>query len=177
MRVRIQSRWGSASKRSGVQISPVSSRPTKTEPMAAAAPIFSLTSWRPLGVCSLPSRSPVPFAAVETDDGRRFVPGQANNAYIFPGVGLGLLVSRSRRCSDKMFFVAAGTLAGMVEQSDLDQGRIFPPLSRIREVSAQIAVAVAQVAYEQDLAQEERPADLQAEVESKMFHPDYPYYA
>jgi malate dehydrogenase (oxaloacetate-decarboxylating)(NADP+) len=116
-----------------------------------------------------------PFSPVHIN-GQQFVPGQGNHAYVFPGIGLGLMVSRSTRCTDQMFYRAARTLADMVEQSDLDQGRIYPPLSRIREVSTQIAVAVAKVAFDTGLAQVERPADLQAEVESQMFHPNYPEY-
>ncbi|MGD8320017.1 MAG: NAD-dependent malic enzyme [Gemmatimonadota bacterium] len=116
-----------------------------------------------------------PFAPVEYE-GRRFVPGQGNNAYVFPGVGLGLIVSEASECTDEMFFVAARTLAGMVNQDDLKQGRIYPSLSRIREVSAYIAEAVASVAFERGLARAERPEDLGTAVREAMFHPEYPLY-
>lgn len=117
-----------------------------------------------------------PFDPVDYE-GRHFVPGQANNAYVFPGVGLGLIVSEATECTDEMFFVAARTLAGMVQEDDLRQGRIFPPLKRIREISATIAEAVAGVAFERGLAGRERPEDLGTEVRQEMFVPVYHTFA
>ena len=117
-----------------------------------------------------------PFNPV-TLDGKRFVPGQGNNAYVFPGVGLGLIVSNASACTDEMFFVAARTLAGMVGDDDLKQGRIYPSLSRIREVSARIAEAVAGVAFQRGLARAEEPEDLGKAVRDAMFTPEYPEYA
>jgi malate dehydrogenase (oxaloacetate-decarboxylating)(NADP+) len=117
-----------------------------------------------------------PFPPVEMG-GRKFVPGQGNNAYVFPGVGLGLIVSEAAECTDEMFFVAAQTLAGMVNVDDLKQGRIYPSLARIREVSAHIAEAVASVAFERGIARVEPPEDLGLAVREAMFVPDYPQYA
>ena len=117
-----------------------------------------------------------PFPPVTLGD-RHFVPGQGNNAYVFPGVGLGLIVSEARACTDEMFFVAARTLAGMVNEDDLQQGRIYPSLGRIREVSAHIAEAVASVAFQRGLARADRPADLGTAVREAMFQPEYPVYA
>lgn len=117
-----------------------------------------------------------PFNAVEYK-GKRFIPGQGNNAYVFPGVGLGLIVSEAKECTDEMFFEAARTLAGMVGEDDLKQGRIYPSLTRIREVSAYIGEAVAGVAFERGLAQAPRPEDLGKAVRDRMFKPDYPLYA
>lgn len=116
-----------------------------------------------------------PFAPVTLGD-QHFVPGQGNNAYVFPGVGLGLIVSEATACTDEMFFVAARTLAGMVNEDDLTQGRIYPSLSRIREVSAHIAEAVAGVAFDRGLAGVQRPEDLGATVRAAMFVPEYPIY-
>jgi malate dehydrogenase (oxaloacetate-decarboxylating)(NADP+) len=116
-----------------------------------------------------------PFRPVDMD-GERFVPGQGNNAYIFPGVGLGLIVSEASACTDEMFFVAARTLAGLVHEEDLRQGRIFPSLERIRDVSAAIGEAVARVAFERGLARVPRPDDLGRAVRDAMFEPDYPTY-
>lgn len=113
-----------------------------------------------------------PFPPV-TYKGRVFVPGQANNAYVFPGIGLGLVASGAKRVPDAMFTAAAFTLAAMAEASDLEQGRIYPPLERIREVSARIAVAVAEVAYAEDLATVPRPDDLPEYVQSLMYIPEY----
>jgi malate dehydrogenase (oxaloacetate-decarboxylating)(NADP+) len=116
-----------------------------------------------------------PFDPVELGE-QRFVPGQGNNAYIFPGLGLGLIVSHAAECTDEMFFVAARALTGMVQEDDLRQGRVYPSLSRIREVSATIAEAVAGVAFERGLARTERPDDLGAAVREEMFDPTYPIY-
>jgi malate dehydrogenase (oxaloacetate-decarboxylating)(NADP+) len=116
-----------------------------------------------------------PFPPVEYQ-GKSFVPGQANNAYIFPGVGLGIVSSGARRVTDEMFFTAARTLASEVGETDLARGRIFPPLQRIREISAAIATAVARLAYERDLAAEPKPDDLRAFVEAKMYQPIYESY-
>jgi malate dehydrogenase (oxaloacetate-decarboxylating)(NADP+) len=117
-----------------------------------------------------------PFAPV-THKGKTHVPGQGNNAYIFPGVGLGVMVADSSRVTDEMFAAAARTLAGTVNEDDLAMGRIYPSLSRIREVSKAIAVEVARLAYERGLARAPRPDDLEAAVAAAMYEPVYPQYA
>jgi malate dehydrogenase (oxaloacetate-decarboxylating)(NADP+) len=109
-------------------------------------------------------------------DGRTFVPRQGNNSYIFPGVGMGAVVSGTRRVTDAMFLAAARTLAAQVTQADLDQGSIYPALSRIREVSAHIAAAVAKIAHEQGLATAGKPRNLLAQVRAGMYDPRYPSY-
>lgn len=113
-----------------------------------------------------------PFGPV-THKGRTFVPGQGNNAYIFPGVGLGVLVAESTRVTEEMFAVAAKTLATMVTDEDLAMGRIYPSLSRIREVSRAIAIEVAGIAYARGLARRQRPADLAQAVTDAMYEPVY----
>jgi len=117
-----------------------------------------------------------PFDAVKLGD-RTFVPGQGNNAYIFPGVGLGVIVSRSRAVTDEMFLAAAHALANQVTESDLVRGRIFPSLSRIRQVSAGIAYEVARIAFDRGLADREEPEDILAEIHRHMYQPVYPDYA
>ena len=116
-----------------------------------------------------------PFDPV-THAGRTFVPRQGNNAYVFPGLGLGAIASRARRITESMFLAAAQTLAAQVSEADLAQGSLYPPLSNIREVSAQIASAVADVAFRSDLAGIGRPADLLAYVRAQMYRPQYDTY-
>jgi malate dehydrogenase (oxaloacetate-decarboxylating)(NADP+) len=109
-------------------------------------------------------------------DGQTFVPGQGNNAYIFPGVGLGVVAARARHVTDRMFSAAARTLASLVGEDDLAVGRIYPALTRIREVSLRIGVAVAEVAWKDGLAGVPRPADPAALVKGEMWEPRYRSY-
>ncbi|MCF7687844.1 MAG: NAD-dependent malic enzyme [Cephaloticoccus sp.] len=111
-----------------------------------------------------------------TMDGRVFKPGQGNNSYIFPGVGLGLIVSGAQRVTDEMFFVAAKVLAGIVTEQDLAVGRVYPDLQRIREVSSAIARAVAEVAFERGLTSMLRPENLDERVQALMYDPAYVEY-
>ena len=106
-------------------------------------------------------------------DGKTFVPRQGNNSYIFPGIGLGAIASGTRLVTDEMFMAAAHTLAQLVSEADLDQGSLYPALQRIREVSARIAAAVAEVAYKRGLAAGQPPKDLLAYVQSQMYDPRY----
>jgi len=109
--------------------------------------------------------------------GRRFVPRQGNNSYVFPGIGLGAIAVRAKRITDEMFLAAARTLADQVSGADLEQGSLYPPLADVRTVSAQIACAVAEVAFAQQAAGIERPADLLAHVKAQMYEPRYQTYA
>ena len=113
-----------------------------------------------------------PFAPV-THAGVLHVPGQGNNAYIFPGVGLGLHVSEASRVTNEMFTAAARTLAAHATEDDLRVGRLYPELGRIREVSHAIAVEVARVAWAQGLARRPQPADLARAVQDAMYDPHY----
>ncbi len=108
--------------------------------------------------------------------GRTHVSGQGNNAYIFPGVGLGIVASRSSRVTNEMFLVAARALARLVTEEDLALGRVYPALTRIREVSAAIALGVAEAAYARGFARQPRPVDLAAHIKAQMYQPDYPDY-
>ncbi|MCB1854356.1 MAG: NAD-dependent malic enzyme [Halieaceae bacterium] len=109
--------------------------------------------------------------------GETLVPGQGNNAYIFPGVGLGAIASQATRVTDEMFLAAARVLAAQVSQDDLALGRVYPSLERIREVSALVAAEVAAIAYRQGLTQRPQPEDILADVRAQMYEPVYPHYA
>jgi hypothetical protein len=100
-----------------------------------------------------------------------------NNSYIFPGVGLGAIVARARHVTDEMFMAAVTALGEQVSDADLAQGSLYPPLARVREVSAYIAAAVARVAFERGLAGVPRPADLLGFVRARMYEPVYCDYA
>ena len=115
-----------------------------------------------------------PFDPVEYK-GKTYVPGQGNNSYIFPGVGLGVVAVKARHVPDEMFMAAARTLAQLVTEEDLAKGRVYPSLKRIREVSGAIGTAVAEVAFAKNLASVARPNDLPAYIEGQMFQPVYQY--
>jgi malate dehydrogenase (oxaloacetate-decarboxylating)(NADP+) len=109
--------------------------------------------------------------------GRTYVPGQANNSYIFPGLGLGVIAAGVRRVTDSMFDAAARALAATVTEESLARGLIYPPMASSREVSLAIAVAVARVAWQSGLAMKPQPDELMAFVRSLRYEPDYPCYA
>jgi malate dehydrogenase (oxaloacetate-decarboxylating)(NADP+) len=116
-----------------------------------------------------------PFPSFELD-GKRLEPGQGNNAYIFPGVGLGIIACAARSVPDSLFATAAKCLAEQVSEEDLAVGRIYPHLNQIREVSRNIAMAVAEEAWHLDLAQNPQPEDIGALVDSLIYSPEYPEY-
>ena len=114
-----------------------------------------------------------PFDPVTLPDGRHFVPGQGNNAYVFPGIGLGRLAAGATRITTHDMYVAATTLAEQVTTEELRVGCLYPPLEKIREVSAHIAVAVAMNAHRTGVATKKMPRDMDmlAHVKSLMFDP------
>jgi len=84
--------------------------------------------------------------------GKTYEPGQGNNAYIFPGVSLGVICTGIHHISDDVFLSAAEGLADMVQESDFAVGRLYPPLSSLREISVKIATKVAIEAYKSGTA-------------------------
>ncbi len=113
-----------------------------------------------------------PFPKVELN-GRVYHPGQANNAYIFPGTGLGVVMAEGKRIEDSSFLTAARTLAGLVSDEDIARGSVYPPLQDIRKVSLDIAEAVAHQLYVDGLAGNERPKDLRKAIEAYRYDPRY----
>jgi malate dehydrogenase (oxaloacetate-decarboxylating)(NADP+) len=132
----------------------------------SAEEAYGYTEGRALFACGSP------FDPVKLN-GTTFVPRQGNNSYIFPGVGLGAIASGSRLVTAEMFMAAAHTLANSVSADDLRQGSLYPALPRIREVSAQIGAAVADVAYQRGLAAGPPPNDTMGFIQSQMYDPRY----
>jgi malate dehydrogenase (oxaloacetate-decarboxylating) len=116
-----------------------------------------------------------PFAAVE-HDGRRHEIGQANNVFVFPGLGLGAIVAEARSMPDRLFLVAARTLAAQVDDDRLAIGAIYPTVDRLRDVTRAIALAVAAAAREDGLTALDDGADLEEAVDAAMWWPDYVPY-
>lgn len=116
-----------------------------------------------------------PFMPVLMGD-KLYTPGQANNAYVFPGIALGIIASRTSRVTDEMFAEAARTLAAQVSKEALADGLLFPPLSSIRAVSVKIAAAVAKVAFDKKFATVSPPRDMETFIKDQVFEPVYQSY-
>lgn len=114
-----------------------------------------------------------PFPPVEMN-GKTFYPGQGNNAYIFPGIALGVITTGTHHISDDMFLIAARELANFVDQSDLDRGSLYPPLNAVREVSMRIAEGVTKCAYDKGLASTyPEPSDKRKWLQDQLYNFNY----
>nr|XP_020477230.1 NADP-dependent malic enzyme [Monopterus albus] len=119
-----------------------------------------------------------PFDPVTLPDGRTFYPGQGNNAYIFPGVGLGVTACAIPHITEEIFLTAAEALAHLVTEKDLAEGRLYPPLSSIRDVSVKLAIKIMEYAYEHNLATlRPKLSDKQAYIHSLIYSTDYEEFA
>ncbi len=113
-----------------------------------------------------------PFDPV-TFNGKKQIIGQCNNAFIFPGVGLGALIARVGRVTDGMFLAAAKTLAEYACNQDCCAGSLYPRLRHLREISRAIGFRVAQTARDEGVGRSSSDDSLQAELDSFMWYPDY----
>ena len=117
-----------------------------------------------------------PFDPVTMEDGRVFYPTQCNNMYVFPGIGLGATVCGAKTVTDRMLYVAAEALANFVTEEELAQGKVFPHISNIREVSHRVAVSVVREAAREGQATKLNEKDmdnLEDFVAKKMYDPLY----
>ena len=125
------------------------------------------------GAAVIGTGSPFPPVSV---NGRSIPIDQTNNSYVFPGVALGIISSQARRVTDSMFMAAAKTLAKLSPTEKDKQGRLLPPVTEIRSVSIQIAIAVAEQARKENLALLPPGEDLEAAVRGNVWEPRYlPY--
>jgi malate dehydrogenase (oxaloacetate-decarboxylating) len=116
-----------------------------------------------------------PFPAVERD-GHMFRIDQTNNAYVYPGIGLGAIVARAARISDGMFLEAARVIATMSPAKHDPQANLLPALTDIRELSFHVAVAVAKRAQADGLAERTSDDELTSAIREKMWEPVYAKY-
>jgi len=105
--------------------------------------------------------------------GKTFLPGQANNFYIFPAVGMAIYATRARRVTDQMFIEAARGVADQVTPEQLGQGLLYPLQSNILETELKTAARVASLVFDSGLADVERPKDIEAFVRSHVYTPQY----
>jgi malate dehydrogenase (oxaloacetate-decarboxylating)(NADP+) len=114
-----------------------------------------------------------PFPPVRIGD-RTLVPGQGNNVYIFPAIGMAVYATRAKLITDEMFIAAARAVAEHVTRAELDIGLIYPPQTEILKTELYAAQRVAEVIFNRDLACVPKPADIGAFIQSATYKPEYP---
>jgi malate dehydrogenase (oxaloacetate-decarboxylating)(NADP+) len=113
-----------------------------------------------------------PFGPV-TFKGQTFIPGQGNNVYIFPAMGMAVLATQATRVTEQMFIVAAKAVAEQVTQAELDTGLIYPPQSQILTASLHTAARIAEYIFDQGLARVKKPKDVEAHIRQMAYKPVY----
>jgi len=134
---------------------------------ATAADVIAWTEGRGLVATGSPF-DPVSWA------GRSIAIGQANNAFVFPGIGLGAILSEAREVTDSMFTAAADRLAGVLSEADLAAGQLFPRVRDLRRVTAAIAEAVIREARDCGAGKAVPDAQIPELVATAMWTPEYP---
>lgn len=114
----------------------------------------------------------VQFAPVHYN-GQTFLPGQANNFYIFPAVGMAIFATQAKRVTDEMFIEAGQAVADQVPSELLKQGLLYPLQSNILEAEIQTAARVAKLVFDSGLARVARPADIVAFIRQHVYEPEY----
>ena len=115
-----------------------------------------------------------PFDPVTLPSGQTLYPGQGNNSYVFPGVALGVVACGLRHITDKIFLTTAEVIAQQVSDKHLEEGRLYPPLNTIRDVSLKIAEKIVRDAYQEKTATiYPEPSNKEAFVRSQMYSTDY----
>ena len=146
-------------------ILPLSNPSDRTE--ALPAEILAWTDGRALVA------SGSPFGEVVTDAGTRVI-GQANNVFVFPGIGLAAMVAEARELTDDAFVIAARTLAGLVGEDRLAQGAIYPPITDLRVAARAIAVALVRHFRDTGYGRQYHDDEIELAVDRAMWWPDYP---
>ncbi len=148
---------------------PLSNPTAKTE-----APPEAVLEWTD-GRALVATGSPFPPVI---RDGRTHLIGQANNAFCFPGIGMGAVVAEAREITDEMFLVASGALADATPEERIRQGSLYPCQSDLRAVSRAVAIAVARSARDGGVGRHLRDQELERAVDAMMWQPRYlPYEA
>jgi malate dehydrogenase (oxaloacetate-decarboxylating)(NADP+) len=106
-------------------------------------------------------------------NGKTLIPGQGNNLYIFPAVGLAIYATQARLVTDEMFIAAAQAVADQVTDDEIRSGLLYPPQSNILETEITTAERVAQVIFDRGLAGVKQPKDLRRFLESQLYRPEY----
>ncbi|HEV2733136.1 MAG TPA: malic enzyme-like NAD(P)-binding protein, partial [Terriglobales bacterium] len=114
----------------------------------------------------------VQFPPVQVN-GKKFFPGQANNFYIFPAIGMAVFATEASRVTDEMFIEAASAVADQVPPDLLKQGLLYPLQSNILETEIQTAARIAELIFDSGLASVKRPADMVAFIREHVYKPEY----